>query len=177
MNDNETNNIEPNVEDPSNNEGSSSIEKAAADPEPSLEGILEDLPPEKQSKLVREMFVGFMERSAQPSITPEVARILAESQDKDNENKFQYLTKQLDKENDKDKRNHEFRLKKHDDNFSIIKPIIWGVVLLVIGTTIAGIWLCVIGKEAIGAAILSGIWGAVFGYLAGFGTSNFFKNQ
>jgi hypothetical protein len=34
-----------------------------------------------------------------------------------------------------------------------------------------------IGKEAIGSAVLSGIWGAVFGYLAGFGTSNFFKDE
>lgn len=125
-----------------------------------------------------------MERSATPQITPEVARILIESQDKDNKHKFEFLTQKQKDEAEAEKRaddlrekRHDFNCTKHNDRFSLIKPVIWIVLLLVVGLTIAGVWLLAIGKEAIGSALLSGLWGAVFGYLAGFGTSNFFKDD
>jgi hypothetical protein len=185
MSDNKDENLESQKEDSSTFEESSSILKPEVDSK--LAEIMEELPAEKRELVrhtIQEMFVGIMERSSSPQITPEVAKIITESQDKDNEHKFQFLTQKQRDEAEAEKRaddlrtkQHDFNCTKHSNRFSLMKPIIWAVLALVVGLTIAGVWLLVIGKEAIGSALLSGLWGAVFGYLAGFGTSNFFKDD
>lgn len=165
----------PKKQDPSKSEGSSTIEKPEV--EKDIDQLISKLPDEKKTTILHEMFMGFVERTGTPAINAEVAKILSESQDKENQNRLQYLLTREENNEAAKKRDHEFRLTKHQDNFAVLKPIIAVVLVIVAGCTVAGIWLCIINRESIGASILSGIWGAVFGYLAGFGTSNFFKND
>lgn len=145
-----------------------------------FEEFIEAIPePQRQEarSLIQKEFHSHIERSGISTINPEVAKILVESQDKDNEHKFQFLTQKQKDDADEALRRDTFKEKKHDNHFSLIKPIIFVVLFVVVGSTAIGLYFCYVGKEALGAALLAGIWGAVFGYLAGFGTSNFFKNN
>ena len=125
-----------------------------------------------------------LERSSPRSVSPDLVKMVIETDSEHNERKFQYLDKQQAYEAETRRRadalkeqEHNFKRDRHADQLILLKPVIWTILLTIFGSTVAGIWLCWIGKEAIGAAILSGIWGAVFGYLGGLGTSNFFKNN
>jgi len=60
---------------------------------------------------------------------------------------------------------------------SLVKPIVFFVLFVVAICIITGIWLCVNGKETLGASLITGSLTAVLSYAAGFGTSNFFKDE
>jgi uncharacterized membrane protein len=183
MNDVQDENLESQNEGSSEKSEESSSLIKTEEVESKIEEIIDAIPEEKREQArhifreFRETFVGLIDRSPSSKLSPEIATILANSADKDNEFRFKYLTQKQTNEADQIEREHTFRCKKHEDRVSIVKPIVWALLLLVIGCTIAGIWLCVKGYETIGAAILSGAWCAVFGYMAGFGTSNFFKDE
>ena len=57
----------------------------------------------------------------------------------------------------------------------LARPMVYAAIMVIIGTTTAGIWLAATGHETLGASILSGVFSAVLGYLGGLGTANFFK--
>ena len=64
---------------------------------------------------------------------------------------------------------------RHKSRMSLAKPAMYAAMVVVIGTTTAGIWLAAAGRETLGASILSGVLSAVLAYLGGLGTGNFFK--
>ncbi len=178
MNDSKDEKSEPQYEGSSKSEESSAVLNPEVDSK--LEEIIEELPAEKRELVrhtIQEMFVGFMERSSAPQITSEVARILAESADKDNEHKFQFLIQKQKDEAALEAREFEFKREKHTDRFKIVRPIVFYVLAIVALFSIGGVWLCVIGKEVLGASLITGVFAAVFGYLAGIGTSDFFKED
>lgn len=71
---------------------------AKREEEENLEQIIDRLPPEQVQHTLREVIFGIIERgSSGPKIDPEVMKIAAATVEKDNENKFKYLTqKQTD---------------------------------------------------------------------------------
>ena len=165
-------------------EGSSNMEEPSSlvvrpEVEAKLEQIIEAVPADKKES-VRHTFQEFfalIERSSSPHLSPEVARIMVESADRDNENKFKFLTQKQQDDAELEKEELGFRKQKHKDRFSLVKPIIYFVLAFVAILTGLGIYLCVIGKEVLGASLLTGIFSAIFGYLAGVGTSDFFKDE
>ena len=108
-----------------------------------------------------------------PQIDPETAKILANTLEKDNDNKFKYLTQKQADFASEQARQHDFAVVCHRDSVGLLKPILGASILLVIGTVTAGIYFISNGQEAVGSSLLTGIFGLLFGYLGGLGTSKF----
>lgn len=170
--------LEPNQDSSANEESSalSNIPQAEA-----IEEIIEAIPtPEKREQarhIFEETFVGLIERSASNQINPEVARILADSADRDNDNKFKFLSQKQQDTAAAQQRKDELTAQKHKDRVSLIRPIIIFVFVMVILCLSVGIYLSVTGKETLGASLITGVLTAVLSYLAGVGTSDFFKDK
>ena len=146
--------------------------------EAKLQPIIEDLPQEKQQQIrhtLEDTFMGFVANLGGPKIDPETARILAESQDKEGERRFQYLqTKQQNLAKEKE-RAHELAQERHRHTYRLMWPIVIVALLIVVGCVASGILLAATGHEILGASILTGIFAALLGYLGGLGTAKFFK--
>ncbi|HYG10005.1 MAG TPA: hypothetical protein VD835_08675 [Pyrinomonadaceae bacterium] len=146
--------------------------------EAKLEEIIEAVPAPRRDEFrhsVRE-FMGFVESSG-PKIDPEVARILAASNDKDNENKFKYLTQKQELEAEESKREHQFKIARHSSLVKMLWPVLIAVIVLVLGCIGAGIYLAATGHETLGFSILSATITALFAYLGGLGTPYLFKDK
>jgi len=149
-------------------------------PQERLDAVISDLPQPKQQEIrhtVQEVFMALVERSSGPRIDPEVAKIIVASTDKDNEFKFQYLCQKQKDEADENRRMHEMATIQHKDRKQMLWPILITVLVVVLGSIASGIYLAATGHEVLGASLLTGILSAVFAYLAGLGTANFFKND
>ena len=166
-------------EDSSVNEESSALNNIPQ--AEAIEEIIEAIPtPEKREQarhLIEETFVGLIERSSSNQINPDVAKILADSADRDNDNKFKFLTQKQQDAATAQQRKDELTAQKHKDRVSIIKPVIVFVMVMVILCLSVGIYLSVTGKETLGASLITGVLTAVLSYLAGVGTSDFFKDK
>lgn len=140
----------------------------ALDSEPTTEvlkalGSLPDLPAPQQREIIHTLqsLVAYVERSSVgPKIDPETVRIVTASVDKDNENKFKYLTQKQANDAAKQQRDHEFAVVCHTDNVRLFKPVLISTILVFIGCVAAGISFIAIGREAVGSGILSGVFGA-----------------
>jgi hypothetical protein len=144
--------------------------------EEQLEAIIDKLPPDQVQHTLREVIFGIIERgSAGPKIDPEVMRIAAATVEKDNENKFKYLTQKQSDEAAKSIRDDEFRTVRHGDQIKLFWPILITVLVAIVGCIVAGIYLAVNGHEPLGIGLITGAAFSVLGYLAGAGTSDIFK--
>jgi hypothetical protein len=144
--------------------------------EDSLQPVIKDLPPPKQQEIVRtfdQQFMAVVRSGLNPQIDPETAKILASTLEKDNDNKFRFLTQKQTDSAAQEARSHEFAVTCHRDSISLLKPIIFATIALVTLAVAAGIYFIANGREAVGSSLLTGIFGLLFGYLGGLGTSRF----
>lgn len=147
------------------------------DEEEKLEAIIDKLPPEQVQHTLREFIFGIIERSGStPKVDPEVFKIAAATVEKDNENKFKYLTQKQADEAAKSIRDDEFRGVQHRDHVKLFWPILIFVLVVVLGCIASGIYLAVNGHDNLGTGLITGASFMVAGYLAGAGTSDVFKN-
>jgi hypothetical protein len=145
-----------------------------------IEEIIDAVPEEKKEPirhLIRETLVGLVERSSGPQISPEVAKILAASADKESDHKFEFLIEKQRNEEAKDVRNHDFRIRQHDDRVKILRPAFYFALFILASCTAVGILLCYVGNDVLGASLITAVWAGALGFLAGFGTSDFFKDK
>ena len=146
-----------------------------------LEPVIKDLPPEKQQAIrhtfEQQFMAAFVERSTGPRIDAETARIIASTIEKDNENKFQYLTQKEKDAAEASRQEQSYRELLHKDRVKLLWPIVLTVLLVVVGCVAVGIYLAANGHEILGASILTGIFAAIFGYLGGLGTAHFFQDK
>jgi hypothetical protein len=138
-----------------------------------LERIIEAVPEPKRAEfreIIRE-FMGIIHHSKSASpfdINPEVAQIMIDAQVKDNQNKFEFA-----KQRQKD--NHELRMTEHRDRYSVVRPLIFIVTAISAAILFLGIWLSYVGHNNLGGCLITGVITGVLGYLAGAGTSEWFK--
>lgn len=168
----------PREDSPANRGESSSLSVPDSQVEAKLEKIIEAVPaPQREDvRHTFKEFMGYVERSS-PRIDPEVAKIIAASNDKDNENKFKYLTRKQELEAEASQREYALAVKSHDSTVKMLWPILLAGIVLVLGCIAAGIYLAAIGKETLGFSILSATITAVFAYLGGLGTPYLFKSK
>ena len=148
--------------------------------EATLAPVLDDLPAPKQQEIihkVEETFTAMFAASVQggPRLDPETVKIISATVEKDNDNKFKYLTQKQANDAVKQQRDHEFAVVCHRDNVRLFAPVLISAIAVFVGCVSAGIYFIAMGREAVGSGILSGVFGAAFGYLGGLGTANFFK--
>jgi hypothetical protein len=166
-------------EDSPSKEGESS---ALSVPESAVEAKLQEIieaVPAPQREEVRhtfQEFMGYVERSG-PRVDPEVARILAASNDKDNENKFKYLAQKQQLAAEENEREHKLEVMRHQDRVRFFWPILISTLVVVIGCLSIGIYLAATGHDILGASLITGTAFAIAGYLAGIGTADFFKSE
>lgn len=142
-----------------------------------LEEIIEGIPSPEDRHYLEKTFVGMIERSGAATLTADVATILADSLNKDNDHKFEFLCKKLEQEEQESIREHDLRTQQHKDRFSIVQPAFFFSLFILAACTGVGIWLCYIGKEVLGAALITAVWAGALGFLAGMGSADFFKNK
>ncbi len=70
-----------------------------------------------------------------PQIDPETAKILAVTIEKDNDNKFRYLTQKQSDAAAQQAKEHELSAARHRD---LMRPIVWAVILIAIVSVGAG---------------------------------------
>lgn len=173
--------LEDNEEDSPDNGESSSLSQSQASKNAQLEKIeeiLDAIPVEEKKEEARSILREFTKIIERPSqIDPLTARIITTSVDKDNERKFQYLTQKQKDETELEKEEINFRREKHRNGFSLVKPIVFFVLILVAICIIAGIWLCVNGQPTLGASLITGSLSSVLSFAAGFGATTFFKDD
>lgn len=145
--------------------------------EAELERIIDKLPPEQVQHTIRELIFGIIERGASPKADPEALKIAAASVDKDNENKFHYLTQKETNKAEKEKREHELKVKRYDAQSKMLWPILISIIVLVLGCISSGIYLAATGRDVLGFSILSATISAVFAFFGGWGMAHFFKND
>ena len=136
-----------------------------------VESAIKDLPEPKQQEIVhsvQEAMIAVINRGGQPPIDAETAKILSATIEKDNENKFKFLTQKQADSAAESQRTYQLKLAQHKD---LMRPCVWAVVLITIAGTIAGFAFIAQGKEAIGSSILTGIFGALLGFLGGLGAA------
>ncbi len=139
-----------------------------------------DLSPPQQERIVhrlREVFTTYVERGSSQKIDPEIFKIAADTVAKDNENKYKYLSQKQQDAASENKREYDYKVGCHKDRTKILWPIIIVVLLMITCCVGFGIYFAATGHEILGASLLTGIFGAVFGYLAGIGTADFFREK
>jgi hypothetical protein len=152
--------------------------------EQKLDAVLAKVP-EPQRELIkhtihevfRDSFTAIIQGASGPRIESETAKIITESLDKDNANKFQYLTQKQKDEADDSKRRHEFAILRHTDRKKMIWPCLMTVLIVAVGCIVAGIWLAATGHEMLGSNLLTGIITALLAFLGGLGTARFFEEE
>ena len=147
-------------------------------PEEQLENLMTELPGEQRGefKEIIQSFVAIVERG-QPRLDPETARIATQSIDKDNENKFKYLTQKQKDAAAQSERDDKLESTRHQSRVKMLWPILVATILIVLTSIISGIYLAASGNETLGASILTGVFGGMFGYLGGLGTAHFFQSK
>lgn len=134
-----------------------------------LERIIEAVPEPKRDEfreIIRE-FMGIVHsKTSSPfDIDPEVAKVIFETQVKDNQNKFEFATI-------RQKDNHEYRMITHRDRTSIIRPLVFIITVTMVVSLFIGMWFAYKGYDLLGGCIMTAVITAVLGYLAGVGTSD-----
>ena len=147
-----------------------------------MEEFIDAIPAEQQKEearsILREISRDFTQIIERPSQTdPETVKIISDNLDKDNERRFQFLTQKERNNAELEQSELEFRKEKHANSFSLIRPIVVFVLLIVTACLVVGIWLCVIGKETLGASLITGSLSGVLSFAAGFGMSGQFKEE
>ena len=142
-----------------------------------LEEIIEGIPSPEDRHYLEKTFIGLIERSGGAPLQADVATVIAETINRDNDHKFEYLCKKLDQEENESVRGHELRIQQQKDQFSIIKPAFFFSLFILAACTAGGVWLCYEGKEVLGAALITAVWAGALGFLAGMGSSDFFKTK
>lgn len=145
-----------------------------------FEEVIKDLPSQKQESIrhvLEEISLSVVQGGMSSRIDPETARILTESIDKDNEYKFQYLTQKQQAAAEAAKRDHDFIVQRHNDRKKMLWPVMVTVIIVCLGCIIIGIYFCATGKDTLGSSLLTAAITGVLSYLAGLGTSNFFKDH
>lgn len=161
-----------------NNEPSSLSKAEKLERLEELEEILDAIPEPEQKEKAQSIWREFTKIIERPSqLDPENTKIITESIDKDNERKFQYLIQKQKDETTLEQGELEFRKEKHRDGFSLVKPVVYFVLLVVAACLFTGVWLCYIGKETLGASLITGSLTAVLSFAAGFGASNLLKDE
>ena len=148
--------------------------------EQKLNEALKDLPQPKQElfrESVHELFMGIVQRGSIPTIDAETAKILADSADKEHEYRFKFRTQVQKDSAEESLREHEFERIKYESRVKLFVPILATVLITVVGCLVVGIYLASNGRELLGTGLITGTAFAVAGYLAGVGTSGFFKNE
>ncbi len=102
-------------------------------------------------------------------------KIAAATVDKDNDNKFKYLTQKQSDEAAKSLRDDIFRETRHKAQIKLFWPVLITVLLAIVGCIAIGIYLAVNGYETLGIGLITGAAFSVLGYLAGAGTADIFK--
>ena len=167
-----------NVEDSLDNNESSALSKSNHAKLEKIEEIIDAIPVLEQKEEARSILREFTKIIERPSqLDAETAKVITSSIDKDNERKFQFLTQKQKDDTELEKEELDFRREKHRNGFALIKPIVFFVLGLVAICIGVGIWLCFIGKETLGASLITGSLTAVLSFAAGFGTSNVFKDE
>lgn len=147
--------------------------------EEKLEQALQKLPPQQQSMMretLRE-FMGIVVNSGGQKIDPEVARMILEGVSQDNGNKYKFALQREENRAKQQERKDNLERDRLTKQTRMLWPIILAAITVVVGCIGAGLWFIAIGKESIGSGILAGIISAVFGYLGGLGTANFFSKK
>jgi hypothetical protein len=170
--------VTPQPDGPPDGKSASALQTVEA----KLATVLNDVPvsePQKQQIIhkIEETFMAAIATNVQnaPRLDPETVKIIAVTVEKDNDNKFKYLTQKQANDAAKQLRDHEFAVVCHTDNVRLFRPVLISAMLVFVGCVTAGIYFIAIGREAVGSGILSGVFGAAFGYLGGLGTANYFK--
>jgi hypothetical protein len=162
----------------------SSLEAQEQEAEAKLERIIDRLPPEQIPPMLRELFVGIIERGSSQKLDPEALKIAAASVDKDNQNKFLFLTQketnkaeQAKLDHDLKAKEHELKVRRYESQVKMLWPVLVSGIILVLGCITAGIYLAATGHETLGYSILSATISAVFAFFGGLGTAHFFKRD
>ena len=150
-------------------------EKTTAPSQTEIANLLEKLPQQTRIEVVRELFMGVVKESGFPKFDPEVIKIISASVEKDNENKFQYLTQKQRDATEIKKREQDQEGVQHKDRIKLLWPILIAAILCGLGLISAGVWFVLVGKEAIGVGFITAVLSAAFGYLGGLGTARLFK--
>lgn len=164
---------ENNLTDPptSHDKPSTELVSSAAVPE-KLEKIIEGVPEPQQHafrEIIREFMGVFHSKTASPfDVDPAIVKILAESQTKDNDNKFEFA-----KQRQHD--SHELAMKQHCDRFSVMRPVTFVVTVVLAICLFIGIFLAVYGHETLGSCILTAVITSILAYLGGLGTADLIK--
>ncbi len=143
--------------------------------------IIDALPtPEKKKDaqmIFQRLAVSLVKQSNEREINPEVMKIIADSNNKDNEYRYKFSVKQQENEAEARLRKDKLEDKKHDNFFSIIKPTIFVVLAIVVSMLAVSVAFILNGQEGIGVNLLIGLFSAIFGFLAGFGVSKVIKKE
>lgn len=140
-----------------------------------LDAVLAEVPePQREAirEVIRDSFTAVIQGAPGPRIDAETAKILTESIDKDNDNKFRYLTQKQKDEAEEGKRRHDFDVMRHADRRRMIWPILVVALFLIVGCIVTGVYFCYVGKDVLGATLVTGALTGAFGFLAGAGTTN-----
>lgn len=137
-----------------------------------LEKIIEGVPEPQQHvfrEMVREFMGVFHSKTSSPfDIDPQIVKILAESQTKDNDNKFEFA-----KQRQQD--THEMKKIEHLDRQRLIRPAVYVVLGVFPVLLFVGIYLAATGQAALGTGLITGVVTSFLAYVAG--TSDIFKSK
>lgn len=149
--------------------------------EAELQPVIKDLPPGKQQEIVRtversfeQQFMAVVRGGGGPQLDAETAKILAASIDRDNDNKFKYLTQQQANSATRDEHTHQVSMARHHD---LVRPIVWAVIMIAVGSVAAGLAFIAYGHETVGGSLLTGVFSALLGYLGGLGTAKHYGKE
>lgn len=144
-----------------------------------LEQALQKLQPQERTMMRESLreFMGVVVSSGGQKIDPETARMILESVNQDNENKFKFALQREENRASQQQRKDNLELTRLTTQTRMLWPIIVAAIVVVVGCICAGLYFIAIGKESIGTGILTAVISAVFGYLGGLGTANFFSKK
>ena len=144
-----------------------------------LEQALQKLPPQERTMMRESLreFMGVVVSSGGQKIDPEIARMILESVNQDNENKFKFALQREENRANQQQRKDNLELTRLTTQTRMLWPVIVAAIVIIVGCVCAGLYFIAIGKESIGIGILTAVISAVFGYLGGLGTANFFSKK
>jgi len=147
--------------------------------EQKLAPVLEGIPEPKRTEIrhqIEQTFMAAVVRAgtAAPQLDPETAKILADTVQRDNDNKFKFLSQKQADTAKRESMAHQLATARHRD---LMKPIVWAVIGITFVSVVAGLWFIAAGHESVGSSLLTGIFGALLGYLGGLGTSGHLKGH
>ncbi|MEK6335082.1 MAG: hypothetical protein AABM67_09045 [Acidobacteriota bacterium] len=173
--------MDDNPHSPNQNDDAVAGEVSAAPVPEKLEKMIEAVPEPQQHvfrEIVREFMGVFHSKTMSPfDINPEVVKILAESQTKDNDNKFEFAKQRQKDVATENQRDYDLKKLKYTNKMQLLRPICLVVVAVYTICLFIGIYLAVIGKETLGASIITGVIASVLSLLAGLGLAPITKDE